>query len=97
MLKLKLLSTLIGCSIAASSFAMTPQPDPLNPTGYIISAAEVKAAEEAKTADPMYKVWAKALATRPNSIVEAIEPALPAILTTSSGSNVSFHSQTGIS
>jgi len=76
MLKLKLLSTLIGCSIAASSFAMTPQPDPLNPTGYVISAAEVKAAEEAKTADPMYKVWAKALATRPNSIVEAIEPGL---------------------
>lgn len=74
MLKLKLISTLIGCSIAASSFAMNPQPDPLNPTGYIVSVAEVNAAEKAKTADPMYAVWAKALATRSNAIVEAIEP-----------------------
>ncbi len=74
MYKLKLLSALIGCGIAANSFAMNPQPDPQNPTGYIVSRVELKAAEDTKTANPMYEVWAKALETRPNSVVEAIFP-----------------------
>ncbi|MGF1906956.1 chitinase [Aliivibrio salmonicida] len=76
MFKLAVLPTLIACSFAANSATMTPQPDPLNPTGYIVSQAEVDAAEAAKTADPMYDVWAKALATQPNSVVEAIDVGL---------------------
>ncbi|WP_019615546.1 glycoside hydrolase family 19 protein [Psychromonas ossibalaenae] len=74
MFKRTLLSTLIGCSIASSSFAMSPQPDPDNPAGYIVSSVEIKAAEDSKTPNPMYDVWAKALQTRTNNIVEAIEP-----------------------
>jgi chitodextrinase len=73
MSKLRLLSTLIGCGIAANSFAMNPQPDPENPTGYIVSRVELKKAEDVQTANPMYAVWAKALETRPNSVVEAID------------------------
>lgn len=73
MLKRTLISTLIGCTMASSAFAMNVQPDPQNPTGYIVSKVDLQAAEAAKTADPMYAIWAKALETRPNSIVEAID------------------------
>ncbi len=76
MFKLGVLTTLIGCTLAANSFAMNPQPDPQNPTGYIVSRADVEASEKAKTSDPMYAIWAKALVTSPNSVVEAIEPGL---------------------
>jgi chitodextrinase len=54
--------------------AMTIQPDPLNPTGYVIARADVDAAERRKASDPMYQVWSQALRTVPNSLVEAIEP-----------------------
>ncbi|PKF79545.1 carbohydrate-binding protein [Vibrio sp. vnigr-6D03] len=73
MLKRTLISTLIGCTMASSAFAMNVQPDPQNPTGYIVSKVDLQAAEAAKTADPMYAIWAKALETRLNSIVEAID------------------------
>ncbi|ELR67908.1 Chitinase [Photobacterium marinum] len=76
MFKLGVLTTLIGCTLAANSFAMNPQPDPQNPTGYVVLRSDVEAAEKAKTADPMYAIWAKALATQPNTVVEAIEPGL---------------------
>jgi chitodextrinase len=76
MFKRTVLSTFIGLGIAANTYAMNPQPDPINPTGYIISPVEVQAAEDAKTLNPMYDVWAKALKTRKNEIVEAIEPGL---------------------
>ena len=76
MFKLSLLPTLLACSFAANSATMNPQPDPLNPTGYIVSQAEIDAAEAAKTTDPMYDVWAKALATQPNSVVDAIDTGL---------------------
>ncbi len=76
MFKLAVLPTLLACSFAANSFTMNPQPDPENPTGYIVTQAEIDAAEAAKTADPMYDVWAKALATQPNSIVDAIDTGL---------------------
>lgn len=76
MFRLAILPSLLACSFAANSFTMNPQPDPENPTGYIISQAEVDAAEAAKTADPMYDVWAKALATQPNSVVDAIDSGL---------------------
>ncbi|MEZ8092849.1 chitinase [Photobacterium swingsii] len=81
MTKLKHLTLLVGCSLVASSLiasahAMNIQPDPLNPTGYIISRADVEAVEKTKTADPMYGVWAQALRTLPNVQVEAIEPGL---------------------
>lgn len=55
---------------------MNPQPDPENPTGYIVTQAEIDAAEATKTTDPMYDVWAKALATQPNSVVDAIDTGL---------------------
>ena len=74
MFKLAVLPTLLACSFAANSFTMNPQPDPENPTGYVVSKAEIKAAEDAKTLDPMYDVWAKALETLPNTAVEAIDP-----------------------
>ncbi len=54
--------------------AMNIQPDPENPTGYIISRADVEAVEQQKTADPMYQIWSQALRTAPNTLVEAIEP-----------------------
>lgn len=76
MFRLAILPSLLACSFAANSFTMNPQPDPENPTGYIISQAEVDAAEAVKTADPMYDVWAKALATQPNSVVDAIDSGL---------------------
>ncbi|PQJ89282.1 MULTISPECIES: chitinase [Aliivibrio] len=76
MFKLALLPTLLACSFAANSTTMNPQPDPENPTGYIVTQAEIDAAEAAKTADPMYDVWAKALATQPNSVVDAIDTGL---------------------
>ncbi len=76
MFKLAVLPTLLACSFAANSFTMNPQPDPENPTGYIVTQTEIDAAEAAKTADPMYDVWAKALATQPNSIVDAIDTGL---------------------
>ncbi|MGY0617368.1 chitinase [Vibrio sp. FJH11] len=54
--------------------ALNIQPDPLNPTGYVISRADVEAAEQRKAADPMYKIWSQALRTAPNTLVESIEP-----------------------
>ncbi|KGK10508.1 chitinase [Vibrio navarrensis] len=69
------LSLLIGCVLAAGAqAAMTIQPDPQNANGYLVSRAELQAAEQAKTANPMYAIWSQALQTRPNSVVEAIEP-----------------------
>ena len=76
MFRLGLLSALIGCSFAANAangVTMNPQPDPQNPTGYVVTKAEIQAAEDAKTLDPMYDIWAKALETRPNTVVEAID------------------------
>ncbi len=54
--------------------AMNIQPDPQNPTGYVISRADVEAVELQKTADPMYQIWSQALRTTSNSLVESIEP-----------------------
>ncbi|EJK2115490.1 chitinase [Vibrio navarrensis] len=69
------LSLLIGCALAAGAqAAMTIQPDPQNANGYLVSRAELQAAEQAKTANPMYAIWSQALQTRSNSVVEAIEP-----------------------
>lgn len=48
--------------------AMNIQPDPENPTGYIISRADVEAVEQQKTADPMYQIWSQALRTAPNHV-----------------------------
>ncbi|MCP3697572.1 MAG: carbohydrate-binding protein, partial [Aliivibrio sp.] len=73
MFKQAILPALITLSFSAYSFTMNPQSDPENPTGYVVTKAEIKAAEDAKTLDPMYDVWAKALETLPNSAVEAID------------------------
>lgn len=56
--------------------AMNIQPDPQNAGGYVIASADIKAVEQQKTANPMYAIWAKSLETRPNAIVDAIEPGL---------------------
>ncbi|MFA0704728.1 chitinase, partial [Vibrio sp. 10N.222.48.A3] len=77
MLKIKYLATVVGCTLAAHSYAsLNIQPDPQNPNGYLVEKSALQAAEQAKTSDPMYAIWSQALQTRPNSIVEAIEPGL---------------------
>ena len=55
---------------------MNIQPDPLNPTGYVIKRSDIEKVEQAKASSPMYQVWSQALRTAPNSIVEAISPGL---------------------
>ncbi|WP_336989394.1 chitinase, partial [Aeromonas hydrophila] len=65
---------LVAAACALPSYAMNIQPDPQNAGGYIISAPDLAAVEKTKTANPMYGIWAKALATRPNTIVDAIKP-----------------------
>ncbi|CAG20578.1 chitinase [Photobacterium profundum] len=76
MFKFRHLAILLSCALATNSFAMNIQPDPNNPSGYVIPRADIEAAERAKTADPMYDTWAKALETLPNQQVEAILPGL---------------------
>lgn len=78
------LALIIGSLFSATTMAeMNIQPDPENATGYIISRIDVEAAEKAKTADPMYDIWAKALQTTSNAVVDAI-----ALGATSNPSNV---------
>ena len=75
MAKVTKLTFAVSALLAANSYAtMNIQPDPQNPTGYVVSRADIQAVEAAKTADPMYAIWSKALETQPNTIVEAIEP-----------------------
>ncbi|WP_447834530.1 chitinase [Aeromonas veronii] len=81
MLKPKRCAWLIAAACALPSYAamsatMNIQPDPQNAGGYVIAAPDLTAVEKAKTANPMYAIWAKALATRSNKIVDAIEPGL---------------------
>lgn len=57
--------------------AMTIQPDPQNSGGYMMAAADLASAAQAKTANLMYGIWSHALATRPNSVVEAIVARAP--------------------
>lgn len=69
-----LFSAMFGVSFfSLAAISMTPQPDPDNPTGYIVSLNEIQAAERAQTSDPMYAIWSNALKTQPNSIVDAID------------------------
>ncbi|EGQ7943928.1 chitinase [Vibrio cholerae] len=65
----------MACALPAQA-AMNIQPDPQNPGGYVVAKADIAAAEQAKTANPMYAIWSNALATRANAIVDAIEPGL---------------------
>ncbi|MGO1191942.1 glycoside hydrolase family 19 protein [Vibrio casei] len=75
MFKLKHLAIVIGAFSSAHAMAeMNIQPDPTNSIGYVVSKADILASEQAKTSDPMYDTWAKALQTRLNSVVEAIVP-----------------------
>ncbi|WP_413111521.1 chitinase [Thaumasiovibrio sp. DFM-14] len=76
MLKIRYITTLIAATLAANSAAMTINPDPDNPGGYLLLRSDINAAEQTKTADPMYDIWSKALLTQPNSVVEAILPGL---------------------
>ncbi|KXF82246.1 chitinase [Enterovibrio coralii] len=74
--------TVLASAIFSASFlahgatTMNPQPDPENAGGYIVSRVEIQAAEAAQTTNPMYDIWAKALETRPNTIVDAIDEGL---------------------
>ncbi|MBQ4845507.1 chitinase [Pseudoalteromonas sp. MMG005] len=72
--KLILTALAVNIAMATNTNAMTIKPDPQNPTGYIVSGTELTSAENRLTIDPMYDVWAKALETRSNDIVEAIVP-----------------------
>lgn len=75
MFKRKTIVVALAAFYALPTYAnMTIQPDPDNPTGYVVDRGELEAIEQQKTADPMYAVWSKALETRDNSIVDAIEP-----------------------
>ena len=75
MFKLKHLAIVIGAFSSAHAMAeMNIQPDPTNSIGYVVSKADILTSEQAKTSDPMYETWAKALQTRLNSVVEAIVP-----------------------
>lgn len=65
---------LVAAACALPSHAMNIQPDPQNAGGYVIAAPDLAAVEKSKTANPMYGIWAKALATRSNTIVDAIKP-----------------------
>jgi chitodextrinase len=56
--------------------AIEPQPDPDNPNGYILAKADISATEQAKTLNPMYAIWSKALTTSSNALVDAISPNL---------------------
>lgn len=72
-------SIFAGGSHAATNSqpTMNIQPDPQNPTGYLVSRADLAAVEQSKASDPMYAIWSQALQTRSNTIVEAIEPSSP--------------------
>lgn len=75
MYALKHLPAVLSFALAAQAHSsINIQPDPQNPNGYVISRADVEAAEQQKTSDPMYQVWSQALRTAPNSLVEGIEP-----------------------
>ncbi len=75
MFKPKHSAWLVAAACALPSYAaMNIQPDPQNAGGYVIAASELAVVEKSKTANPMYGVWSKALATRPNNIVDAIMP-----------------------
>ncbi len=67
-------ATLVSTSLPA--LAVNPQPDPTNPTGYVLLRSEVQASAAAQTSDPMYAVWANALSTAPNTVVDAIDAGL---------------------
>ena len=54
--------------------ATQPQADPDNPNGYILAKTDILASEQAKTQNPMYETWSKALRTQSNTIVNAITP-----------------------
>ena len=54
--------------------ATEAQPDPDNLNGYILTKTDILATEKAKTLNPMYEIWSKALRTRSNTIVDVISP-----------------------
>ncbi|WMN61807.1 chitinase (plasmid) [Pseudoalteromonas xiamenensis] len=74
MIKTKL-SMLVASSLLCGSFhalAMHPQPDPDNAGAYLLSREEVQQAAKDKTPNPMYAVWANALKTASNVVVDQI-------------------------
>ncbi|MGD8119814.1 chitinase [Vibrio sp. TRT 2004] len=74
---LRFLAVASALSMGSSAWAtMNIQPDPLNPTGFVISRADVAAVEQQKTSEPMYQLWSQALRTAPNGVVEAIDAGL---------------------
>lgn len=97
MKKVSYLAAAVSLAAMSSSWAMTNiQPDPQNPNGYVVARADIQAAEQAQTSDPMYQIWSQALTTAPNSVVEAIEPNLATNPDTLSALNVCSLRQSGI-
>ncbi len=74
MIKKTLLANLLNIVIASAAFAMSPVEDPDNPNQYLLDRKELTAFEKEKTANPMYAIWAKALKTTNNDVVDAIIP-----------------------
>nr|WP_087021844.1 glycoside hydrolase family 19 protein [Thaumasiovibrio subtropicus] len=75
-MNIKYPALLFACTLASNAMALTVVTDPDNPAGYVIARADIEASEAAKTSDPMYAIWSKALETAPNAVVEAIQPGL---------------------
>ncbi|MBL4674140.1 MAG: chitinase, partial [Arenicella sp.] len=74
MYRSKLLILALGLGGCINALAMNPQPDPENSSGYIVSRIELNAVKDSLTSNPMYDIWAKALETRANNIVDVITP-----------------------
>ncbi|MGR5456528.1 carbohydrate-binding protein, partial [Vibrio alfacsensis] len=62
--------------LSLPTLAVNPHPDPQNPTGYIIARSDIQNSEASKTSNPMYRVWAEALQTASNSVVDSIDAGL---------------------
>lgn len=52
-----------------SRSATQPQLDPDKPGSYILSKADLVLIEKAKTLNPMYETWSRALRTQSNTII----------------------------
>ncbi len=74
---LPIIAVASALSMSSSAWAaMNIQPDPQNPTGYVVSRSDITAAEQQKTSNPMYGIWSQALRTAPNTVVDAIDAGL---------------------
>ncbi|AZZ96370.1 chitinase [Pseudoalteromonas sp. R3] len=74
MKKLNSVCLAVMACISAPALALNVQPDPNSSGAYLLDRAGLQAAEATLTSNPMYSVWAQALKTRSNTVVDAIVP-----------------------